>query len=158
MKNLCIVPCGKRKIWDEKPKENESKPVDLGPVEAKCAYTGPFSTKCREYAEKFYPGEWCILSAKYGFVLPEEMISGPYNVSFNDKKTCPITIDELILQVRQKKLDDIENVVVLGGKRYASIAEKAFPGKSVSNPLANCRGLGYMMQKINHAIRNGNTL
>jgi hypothetical protein len=150
MKNLCIVPCAKRKIWDNKP--------DLGPVEAKYAYVGPFSTKCRKYAEKFHPGEWCILSAKYGFVLPEEMISGPYDVSFNDKKTCPITIDELIQQIKQKRLDEIENVVVLGGKRYATIAEKAFLGKSVSNPLANCRGLGYMMQKINQAIRNGDTL
>lgn len=103
MKNLCIVPCGKRKIWD-----NES---DLGSVKAKCAYIGPFSKKCMEYAEKFYPKEWCILSAKYGFVLPEEMISGPYDVSFNDKKTCPITIDELIQQIRQKKLDEIENVI-----------------------------------------------
>ena len=152
MKNLCIVPCGKRKIWNDKRKR------DLGSVEAKYAYTGPFSTKCREYAEKFYPREWCILSAKYGFVLPEEMISGPYDVSFNDKKTCPITIDELMIQIRQKKLDEIENVVVLGGKRYAAITEKVFLGKSVSNPLANCRGLGYMMQKINQAIRNGNTL
>jgi hypothetical protein len=152
MKTLCIVPCGKRKIW------NDISKYDLGSVEAKYVYTGLFSTKCQEYAKKFYPSEWCILSAKYGFVLPEEMISGPYDVSFNDQKTCPITIDELIQQIKLKKLDEIEQIVVLGGKTYAAIAEKAFPGKSVTNPLANCRGLGYMMQKINQAIRNGNKI
>lgn len=152
MRNLCIVPCGMRKIWDEKGKR------DLGSVEAKYVYTGSFSTKCRDYAEKFYPGEWCILSAKYGFVLPGEIISGPYDVSFNDIKTCPITIDQLVQQIKQKNLDEIENIIVLGGKKYASIVEKAFPGKLVSNPLENCRGMGYMMQKINQAILNGHTI
>ena len=48
MENLCIVPCGKRKIWDSKP--------NLTTVKAKCAYTGVFSLKCIEYAEKFLSG------------------------------------------------------------------------------------------------------
>jgi len=91
-------------------------------------------------------------------VLPGEIIPGPYDVSFNDIKTCPITIDQLVQQIKQKKLDGIENIIVLGGKKYTSIVEKAFPGKSVSNPLENCRGMGYMMQKINRAMLNGHTI
>lgn len=150
MKNLCIVPCGKHKVWDKKPK--------LESVEARYAYDGPFSRKCMEYAEKFYPMEWCILSAKYGFMLPGELIPGPYDVSFSDSKTCHISIDALIQQIKQKELCEIESIVVLGGKRYAAIAEKAFQGKSVLTPLADCRGLGYMMQKMNEAIRIGRPL
>ncbi|MHC1686651.1 MAG: DUF6884 domain-containing protein [Methanothrix sp.] len=152
MKTLCVVPCGKRKIWD---KEDKAK---SGAAAAKDAYTGAYSRKCKEYAEIFYPRNWCILSAKYGFVFPEELIPGPYNVSFNDKKTCPITIDALVQQIRQKELDDVEKVVVLGGKSYSAIVEKAFQGKTIINPLANCRGLGYMMHKINEAIKDKKAL
>ena len=84
------------------------------------------------------------------------MIPGPYDASFNNKKSCPITIDELIQQI--KGLDEIENVIVLGGKKYTAVVEKVFFGKLVTNPLANCRGSGFMMQKINQAIKSGNLL
>jgi len=47
MKTLCIVPCGKAKIWDKNPK--------AGPTMAKQVYTGPFAKKCQEYAELYYP-------------------------------------------------------------------------------------------------------
>ena len=44
-KRLCIVPCGKRKIWDEKP--------NAGPTPARKTYTGVFARTCIMYAEKF---------------------------------------------------------------------------------------------------------
>ena len=47
MKDLCIVTCGKKKIWDKNP--------DSGPTEAKNVYIGPLSKKAKEYAEKYYP-------------------------------------------------------------------------------------------------------
>lgn len=96
MKTLCIVPCGKKKIWEKNPK--------AGPTKAKNVYIGPFAKKCREYAEKFYPYSWCILSAKYGFLFPNDVVLGPYNVSFNDRKTNPITTKELSAQVIEKDL------------------------------------------------------
>ncbi|HNS79734.1 MAG TPA: hypothetical protein PKM17_13890, partial [Syntrophorhabdus sp.] len=52
METLCIVPCGKRKIWDKNP--------NAGFVKAKDVYIGHFSIKCKEYAEKFYANSWCI--------------------------------------------------------------------------------------------------
>ena len=88
MKTLCIVPCGNRKIWDKNPK--------AGPTKAECVYIGPFAKKCREYAMRFYPSSWYILSAKYGFLFPDELVTGPYNESFNDRKTNPITTKELL--------------------------------------------------------------
>jgi hypothetical protein len=47
MKTLCIVPCGKTKIWDKNP--------NAGPTKAEYVYVGSFAKKCREYATTFYP-------------------------------------------------------------------------------------------------------
>ncbi len=148
MKSLCIVPCGKKKIWDKNPY--------AGPVEAKDVYIGPFSIKCKEYAEKFYTDSWCILSAKYGFLFPKDKVLGPYNVCFNDEKTNPIDVYDLILQIEQKGLDLYEGIVVLGGKSYTKMVNNAFKGKIIYNPLSNCRGIGYMMHYLNDAVKNGN--
>lgn len=98
---------GKTKIWDKYPNH--------GPAPAKDVYIGPFSSKCKQYAELFYPDDWCILSAKYGFLFPEDIVPGPYNVSFNTKKTNPISLKDLSNQIKLKNLDKYEEVVVLGG-------------------------------------------
>ena len=147
MKNLCIVPCGSKKIWRKNPK--------AGPTKARNVYIGPFAKKCQEYAEKFYPSSWYILSAKYGFLLPDDIIPGPYNVSFNDRKTNPINLKDLVKQSKKKKIDEYKRIVVLGGKNYAEIAKQIFIGKTVLNPLSGCKGIGYMMGKLNDAIVSG---
>lgn len=147
MKSLCIIPCGKKKIWDKNPY--------AGPVEAKDAYIGPFSIKCKEYAEKFYANSWCILSAKYGFLFPKDKIPGPYNVSFNDKRTHPIDAEELILQIEQKGLNSYERIVVLGGKSYTMMINNSFNDKIIHSPLPAYKSIGYMMHHLNKSIKNG---
>lgn len=147
MKTLCIVPCGNRKIWEKNPKE--------GPTKAEYVYIGPFAKKCREYAMRFYPSSWCILSAKYGFLFPDELVTGPYNVSFNDKKTNPITTKELFAQVKEKELDNYERIVILGGKNYVEMANEVFSSKAIFSPLSDCKGIGYMMGKLNDSIIRG---
>ena len=145
MKVLCIVPCGNKKIWDKKP--------DAGPQKARSVYIGPFASKCREYAEKFYPSSWVIISAKYGFLFPDDIVPGPYNVSFNDKSTNPITVEEIRSQAKEKKLYDYEKIVILGSKNYVQIVKDVFQNKEIHNPLSNCKGIGYMLSKLNDAIR-----
>lgn len=49
MKRLCIIPCGKKKIWDVQP--------DTGPVRAEDAYLSPFHQACERYAENIFD-EW----------------------------------------------------------------------------------------------------
>lgn len=147
MSTLCIVPCGNRKIWDKRP--------EAGPTNAQHVYVGPFATKCREYALRFYPSSWCILSAKYGFLLPSDLVPGPYNVSFNKKSTNPITMQELSHQLITKGLDQYSTIVVLGGKNYTKIASEVFYNKEILAPLADCKGIGYMMGKLNDAILSG---
>ena len=73
MNTLCVTPCGSKKIRDIFP--------EAGPTPARDVYIGPFAQKCQQYAQGFYPLEWCILSAKYGFLFPDDIVPGPYNVS-----------------------------------------------------------------------------
>ena len=147
MRILCIVPCGNKKIWDKEP--------NAGPQRAKNVYIGPFANKCRKYAERFYPSSWVILSAKYGFLFPDDIVHGPYNVSFNDKNTNPITVEELKSQAKDKGLCNYEKIVVLGGKNYTQIIKDVFQNKGIHAPLVDCKGIGYMMGKLNEAIRRG---
>jgi len=118
-------------------------------------YVGPFAKKCREYATRFYLSSWCILSAKYGFLLPNYIVPGPYNVSFNDWKTNPITIKELSVQVKEKVLGNHERIVILGGKNYVEMANEVFSSKEILSPLSDCKGIGYMMGKLNDSIKRG---
>ena len=145
MKTLCIVPCGKRKIWDQNP--------DAGPTKARFVYIGPFATKCREYAKMCYPSSWCILSAKHGFMFPNDVVPGPYDVSFNDKRTNPITTKELLSQAIEKELDNYQPIVVVGGKNYVDIAKEVFSSKEILTPLSDCKGMGYMMSRLKDAVR-----
>ena len=147
MSTLCIVPCGNRKIWDKNP--------SAGPTKARDVYVGPFATKCREYAEMFYPSTWCILSAKYGFLFPDDIVPSSYNVSFNDRKTNPITTKKLSAQVTVKGLDYYDKIIVLGGKNYVVMANEVFSSKEILTPLSDCKGIGYMMGRLKNAIKRG---
>ncbi|MED4727235.1 hypothetical protein P9597_03585 [Aneurinibacillus migulanus] len=146
---MCIVPCGNKKIWE--------KDINAGPTQAKNVYIGSFAKKCREYAQRFYADSWVILSAKYGFLFPDDIIEGPYNVTFNKKSTSPITIEELSIQAKRKQLSEFNEIVVVGGKNYVKIAKEVFQGKKITEPLSSCAGMGFMMKKLKSAIDH-NTL
>jgi len=150
VKVLCVIPCGNKKIWDKKP--------DAGPQKAREVYIGSFASKCKEYAEKFYPSSWVIISAKYGFLFPDDILSGSYNVTFNDKSTNSITIEELKSQAEEKGLYDYDKIIVLGGKNYVRIVKNVFQNKEIYSPLSDCKGIGYMMGKLKDAIEKGKSL
>ena len=142
---ICIVPCGSKKIWDKEP--------ETGPTMAKNVYIGSFASKCREYAEKFYPESWCILSAKHGFLFPDDIVPETYNVSFNNKKSNPIGLDELKSADSTQKLYKYNDIVVLGGKNYTKMVNDIFTDKQIYNPLSKCKGMGFIMQELNEAIK-----
>ena len=77
----------KAKIWDKNPQKRS--------VKAKDVYIGSFAKKCIEYAENFYPESWIILSAKHGFLEPDEVIQNSYDVCFHDNNLNNISIIEL---------------------------------------------------------------
>jgi hypothetical protein len=118
---LVIVPCGQKKLWDAHP--------DAGPAMAQDAYTGTPFVLNRKFAETF-ADSWLILSAKYGFIDPESMLPGPYNVTFKRKATDPISITALREQRSQQGLDRFSQVIGLGGKEYRTAIEGTFENSS----------------------------
>jgi hypothetical protein len=144
MKTICIVPCGNKKIWDVFP--------DVGPTPAKNVYVGGFTSKCQDYAQAFYPDSYFIMSAKYGFLQPEEIVPNKYNVTFKKHSTNPITIPELIDIAQQKGLFNADRIMIIAGREYTQIIRRVFPTKEIVEPLQGCKGNGYMMQKINKAL------
>lgn len=135
---LVIIPCGSSKIWNRNP--------DIGPARASDAYTGtPFKLN-REYAERF-GDDWMILSAKYGFISPEFVIPGPYEVTFNRRSTNPISFDVLRHQVHEMEMVHFDLVVGLGGRAYREAVTAAFADTNVrlAFPFAGLP-IGRMMQ------------
>lgn len=145
MKTLCIVPCGSRKIW--------SKHSNAGPTAAKDVYIGPFAKKCQQYARHFHPNSWCILSAKYGFLFPEDVVPEDYNITFMKKKTHPIPLSALKVQAESKHLQKYEAVVILGGKEYVNIVKEVFVNSAICLPLKGAGGIGKMMQRIDELLK-----
>jgi hypothetical protein len=136
---LVIVPCGQAKIWKENPKH--------GPEKAKTAYIGsPFKVN-KAFAEKF-SDKWMILSAKYGFIEPDFVILGNYNVTFKDPLTNPITVDALRKQAEEKNLHEYHIVIALGGEDYSSRVKQVFANGSKVIAPATGLPLGIGMAHI----------
>lgn len=147
MSRLCIIPCGTAKIWDKIP--------NAGPTEAQYVYTGVFASACQMYAIANFD-HWVILSAKYGFLLPSDIVDEDYNVSFNKQSNETVNIDTLKEQAIKKGLNQFHEITVLGGKNYTSRVKEVFnQGQTLLFPLEHCKGIGYMLQWLTQANNNG---
>lgn len=146
---LVIVPCGSSKVWSKNP--------TAGPTIARDAYVGsPFKVN-REYAESI-GDQWLILSAKYGFIDPDFVLPGPYEVTFKKKSSGPIDLETLSQQVKDRRLATFDEVVGLGGKEYRHAIETAFEGTDVELqfPFAGLP-IGKAMQAAKRAAENAVT-
>jgi len=146
---LVIIPCGAGKIWDKNPHH--------GMCLAKDTYTGsPFRVN-RKYAEKF--GEkWMILSAKYGYIEPEFVIPGDYNVTFKDPRTNPVAVPALIQQIQEVGLNRFPQVIGLGGIEYRDRIRDSFKpyNISVQFPFADLGlRIGETMSLIKKSVDQG---
>ena len=115
---LNIVACSRAKIWYTKDKDTNSYP-------ARAAYKGGMfkqalncfmDFKSRTGAEP----RWVILSAKYGFIEPDQEISD-YNISFSnpDDKYNTVTDSKLLTQWKEKGLERYRLIFLWGGEAYA---------------------------------------
>ncbi|NJE30092.1 hypothetical protein E3E38_03385 [Thermococcus sp. 18S1] len=143
---LCVATCGARKIWSIDPDAPDYVP-------AKDAYVGSLSKKTIEYAKTFHPGSYVILSAKYGFLLPDEKISD-YDAYCN--KNPIITIPELKKQTTEKMVNDTvlkeyDKVVVIGSSCYCNWVKEVFGEDKVECPVAGLP-IGKMLQRLKEAI------
>lgn len=147
-KRLCITPCGKKKIWDKHP--------EAGPSVARDVYCGAFANTCQAYADSFFDA-WVVLSAKHGFLWPDDVVGENYDLAFDSKSEQVITPAQLRQQIIEKQLDQYAEIVVLGGKKYERVVRAIFdePANSLQFPLRQFKGIGYMLQALNEAVRDG---
>ncbi|PRT09028.1 hypothetical protein C6352_20495 [Bacillus thuringiensis] len=146
MKRLCIIPCGKRKIWD--------KHSDYGPMEAKDVYISPFGKACQAYATMFFEN-WVILSAKHGFLRPSDIVLENYDLAFDSKSDEVISIEQLQKQMVDKSLLQFDEIVLLAGKKHKKVVTKLYPEEMITYPLEGCKGIGYMLQRLKEAVKEG---
>ena len=109
----CIISCVFPKIWDKYP--------NMGPMPAKDVYLGYYFRTLREYADLFFINNWFIISAFYGIIHKDFMIPKSYNVTFNNKNTNPISMEDLQKTVYNNNLLNYDTIEVLGGEQYKQI-------------------------------------
>lgn len=136
---LCIIPPGKRKLWD--------RDTAHGPAPARDAYTGTLNRKARAYAEAC-GYDWVILSAKHGFLLPEDIVPGNYDTAFGAANADIIPSEELARQWKKMRLDTYKRIEVLGGKKFRPIIGALAGTAAVYFPLENSRGIGDMLHLL----------
>ena len=144
MKRLCIIPCGKKKIWD--------KHSNYGPMEAKDVYISPFGKACQAYATMFFEN-WVILSAKHGFLRPSDIVLENYDLAFDSKSDEVISIEQLQKQMVDKSLLQFDEIVLLAGKKHKKVVTKLYPEEMITYPLEGCKGIGYMLQRLKEAVK-----
>ena len=145
MRRLCIIPCGKKKIWDKYP-------ADYGPMEAKDVYISPFGKACQAYATMFFEN-WVILSAKHGFLRPNDIVLENYDLAFDSKSDKVISIEQLQKQMVDKSLLQFDEIVLLAGKKHKKVVTKLYPEEMITYPLEGCKGIGYMLQRLKEAVK-----
>ena len=143
MNSLCIIPCGRKKIWDDYP--------ELKQVPAGNAYTGTLHRKSRAYADMFC-SDVRILSAKHGFLALTDKVEENYDLSFHSPRKSIISLRDLRLQVMKQSLLHYDRIIVLTGKKYRPFLERIFPGEAVNYPLIHCRGIGYILRELQSAV------
>ncbi|MDA2382235.1 hypothetical protein PDN41_10595 [Bacillus cereus] len=146
MNRLCIIPCGKKKIWD--------KHSNYGPMEAKDVYISPFGKACQAYASMFFEN-WVILSAKHGFLRPNDIVLENYDLAFDSKSDEVISIEKLQKQMVDKSLLQFDEIVLLAGKKHKKVVTKLYPEEMITYPLEGCKGIGYMLQRLKEAVKEG---
>ena len=115
---LNIVACSRAKIWNTKDKDTNSYP-------ARVAYKGGMFKQAINCFMDFksragVEPRWVILSAKYGFIEPDQEISD-YNISFSnpDDKYNIVTDSKLLTQWKEKGLERYRLICLWGGEAYA---------------------------------------
>jgi hypothetical protein len=121
-KTVFVVACSKSKIWDTDP---------LAPpfVPARYAYRGERFLEWRNRLEAS-GAMWLILSARYGFIEPDQPISN-YDVTFSDAGTGPLSSESLRGQAEHQArhgvaLASLARIEVAGSDTYLDRVLDAF--------------------------------
>ncbi len=67
--------------------------------------------------------------------------------------------DELRRQFHEKGFSDVEELVMLGGKKYRSVLNAVIgEHQHITWPLSSYKGIGYMLQALNQAVEEKDEL
>ncbi|SEN66031.1 hypothetical protein SAMN04488134_101581 [Amphibacillus marinus] len=145
MRELAIIPCGKRKIWDVNP--------TFGQATVNEAYIGTLHRLTKQYAQTFCDN-WVILSAKHGYCFGDEIIPSNYDLTFGmNNKQAIISNEKLKAQIHEKELLNCQKIIVLTGQKHKRVVEASFEEQDrLFFPLIGGRGIGDMQQKLKQAL------
>jgi hypothetical protein len=122
------------------------KSKQLRPALAKDLYTSALFTKARAWAERNCD-EWFILSAKYGFVNPDQMLE-PYEMTLNTMRTGERRqwADRVFRQMDAAGVLSRETTFVwLAGSNYKSDLARLLNGYEQADPMEGL-GIGKRLQ------------
>ncbi|WOF17222.1 AAA family ATPase [Methanoplanus sp. FWC-SCC4] len=154
LKTLLITPSGDEKLWDN------DKTLDKNRyIKAKDAFCGRFAGRSREYSERFYKGDWVILSPRYGFVLPDEEIQDYSAKTFAESG---IEYDTIQINAESDALLNYERVIFLGSRNlhseYIDIVSKVFSDKWVEYPLLESENNEAMLGRLIDSLTRNSPL
>lgn len=120
------------------------------PSKARYLYTSPLFKKMLAYAESLNPSKIYILSAKYGVVSPDDVIS-PYeatlgNMNVRARKTWA---RKVLTQLKNDNVDFGDKAVFLCGKRYREYIMPFF--RDSTAPLARM-GIGKQLKYLSDRL------
>ncbi len=96
---------------------------------------------------------WVILSAKHGFLRPNDIVLENYDLAFNSKSDEIISMEQLKQQMIEKDLLQFDEIVLLAGKKHKKVVTQLYPEGTITYPLAGCKGIGYMLQRLKEAVK-----
>ncbi|OLS15499.1 MAG: hypothetical protein RBG13Loki_0864 [Promethearchaeota archaeon CR_4] len=132
-KTLVILTCSQKK--------------GLKPAAARDLYQGSLFKLGRKFAEVQH-FDYMIISAKYGLLLPEQVIS-PYDQRISNMSDVR-RIRETVLPQLREILPLYEKIIMIGGSYYRKVLE---PIKSAKfEIITDSRGIGGILQQLKRRI------
>jgi cytoplasmic iron level regulating protein YaaA (DUF328/UPF0246 family) len=128
LNKIVIITCGKSKSLDSK-------------CSAKNAYNGRSFQLKKKYAE-LSNNPWFILSAKYGFIQPDDIIEPNYDKTIKTKKEIRTLANLIASQIpNYLEFAIADEIIFLGPESYEESIKKAFSNIRLLNIIHPTHGL-----------------
>lgn len=89
---------------------------------------------------------------------PNDIVLENYDLAFDSKSDEIISMEQLKQQMIEKDLLQFDEIVLLAGKKHKKVVTQLYPKEIITYPLAGCKGIGYMLQRLKGAVGEGKEL
>ena len=83
---------------------------------------------------------------------PNDIVLENYDLAFDSKSDEIISMEQLKQQMIEKDLLQFDEIVLLAGKKHKKVVTQLYPEEIITYPLAGCKGIGYMLQRLKGAV------